>query len=82
VGTATWNFQGDPCFSAGPVLLALTACSEQEFTCDSGLCIGMEHRCDQAADCQDQSDEVDCHIVHVNPERYLKGSAAAQCRLR
>jgi hypothetical protein len=35
----------------------------------------MEHRCDQVADCQDQSDEAGCHIVDVNRELYLKGSA-------
>ena len=30
-------------------------------------------RCDQKADCDDQSDEASCQIVHLNPEQYLKG---------
>ena len=29
-------------------------------------------RCDQKADCDDQSDEASCQIVHLNPEQYLK----------
>merc|ERR1719397_2296512 len=32
----------------------------------------MERRCDQKADCDDQTDETSCQIVHVNPVQYLK----------
>ena len=31
-------------------------------------------RCDQKADCDDQSDETSCQIVYVNPKQYLKVS--------
>ena len=31
-------------------------------------------RCDQKADCDDQTDEASCQIVHLNPEQYLKES--------
>ena len=31
-------------------------------------------RCDQKADCDDQSDEASCQIVYINPEQYLKES--------
>ena len=35
-------------------------------------------RCDQKADCEDQSDEASCQIVHLNPEQYLKESISFQ----
>ena len=39
-------------------------------------------RCDQKADCDDQSDEASCQIVYVNPEQYLKVSIFnVQCSL-
>ena len=31
-------------------------------------------RCDQKADCDDQSDEASCQIVYFNPDQYLKVS--------
>ena len=31
-----------------------------------------EIRCDQKADCDDESDEASCQIVHINPDQYLK----------
>ena len=34
------------------------------------------NRCDQKADCEDQSDEASCQIVHLNPEQYLKVSVS------
>ena len=43
-----------------------------EFTCDSGLCVPMEKRCDQQQDCEDLSDEGGCSLVHVNKLQYLK----------
>ena len=31
-----------------------------------------EIRCDQKADCDDESDEASCQIVHISPDQYLK----------
>ena len=50
----------------------MTPCEDRQFTCDHGTCVDMENRCDQHADCEDESDEKDCGIVHVNPVKYLK----------
>ena len=46
--------------------------AEHEFTCDSGLCVPMEKRCDQNLDCGDASDETECRLVHVNSKQYQK----------
>ena len=52
--------------------LALTACSEAEFTCNDGICIDMTNRCDGRTDCDDKSDELDCKIVAAE-NAYNKG---------
>jgi hypothetical protein len=39
------------------------------FTCDSGDCIAANELCDGIAQCQDQSDESNCAILHV-PQTY------------
>ena len=51
--------------------LKMTRCSEGEFTCGNGDCIVMEERCDQVADCTDESDEVDCSVL-VTKKNYNK----------
>ena len=33
------------------------------FSCDNGLCVAMEDRCNRRADCADQSDERNCRTV-------------------
>lgn len=35
-------------------------CDDDEFQCDSGLCINESGRCDNIDDCVDASDEVGC----------------------
>ena len=54
-------------------LLKLTGCQEGEYTCDDGQCIYMEQRCDQALNCRDESDEVDCKTI-VLKKSYRKTS--------
>ena len=66
LGKQPWVFSGESCDDyAGAVdrVLQVSACSEREFTCDDGLCIQMENRCNRRADCQDNSDERNCQVV-------------------
>ena len=46
-------------------LIKFTTCAEGRFTCDDGLCIDMDKRCDQVSNCEDESDENDCITVVV-----------------
>ena len=74
VGSYEWLVTGDGCSieSDYRTVLTLTHCEEDQFTCDLGTCVQMEKRCDQQDDCEDQSDEKDCRIVHVDIDRYLR----------
>ena len=55
----------------GKAPLTFSICSSDEFTCDSGHCINIYHRCDDHQDCADNSDEDNCEIVDV-PDNYRK----------
>ena len=44
---------------------------EDEFTCDDGQCIKMIDRCNQMADCRDESDEKGCQLIMFK-ENYNK----------
>ena len=52
-------------------VIKLTTCGEEMFTCDDGKCIDIEDRCDDKADCIDESDEKECSIV-VMSNQYKK----------
>ena len=70
IGTHTIDFEhmGDDCSKALETKIKqikLTTCKDWEFTCDDGLCIDMEQRCDQVSNCLDESDENDCVTVVV-----------------
>ena len=45
------------------MLLTLTTCSEDQFTCDNGLCIDILDRCNSRPDCFDLSDEFQCRKI-------------------
>ena len=47
-------------------------CKDNEFGCNSGLCIPLENHCDEVADCDDRSDESNCELVIVDFTRYRK----------
>ena len=49
-----------------------SSCREEEFMCDSSVCIPMAKRCDQTEDCKDVSDEKSCKTISVDPKKYLK----------
>ena len=67
LGKQNWTIEGDSkkCEEgkAYTALLKLTGCVDGEFTCDDGLCIEMEERCNQVPDCQDKSDERGCRLI-------------------
>ena len=78
IGVHTFDFSrvmGDVCKKDGVVRqLKFTTCSSGQFTCDDGLCVTIEQRCDQIEHCNDNSDEKNCHIIHLE-ERYKKNIA-------
>jgi hypothetical protein len=43
-----------------------------EFTCNDGLCLGLERRCDNVFDCSDESDEDNCEPLEVDEKNYRK----------
>ena len=40
-------------------------CGEDQFTCNNGMCIDIEKRCNLKTDCQDKSDESSCFTVDI-----------------
>ena len=50
------------------LILSLTTCSDQQFTCNNGLCIHILDRCNRRPDCLDKSDEFDCKTISRNPD--------------
>ena len=53
------------------VNLTFSACAQDQFTCDDGVCVDLNSRCDHDTDCYDQSDEIGCELVTFN-KGYLK----------
>ena len=74
IGSYIWRVSGGDGCESEPydALLSLSACSNDQFTCDDGRCVDMGGRCDQRDHCKDGSDEKDCRIVHVDKSKYLK----------
>ena len=44
----------------------MSACKDSEFTCENGLCINIEKRCDRNPNCDDKSDELGCRKISIN----------------
>jgi hypothetical protein len=65
VGRHLWLVTDPSCDLFVPTLLNLTlsTCSEDEFTCNDGICIPSWQRCDLVQNCEDLSDELECHTV-------------------
>ena len=59
----------DACVKGQPhkvVDIKMTTCKRgRQFTCNDGLCVSMEQRCDQIINCQDGSDEDNCKILEM-----------------
>ena len=47
-------------------------CMPDEFTCNDGLCLGLERRCDNVFDCSDESDEDNCEPLEIDEKNYRK----------
>lgn len=47
----------------------VTLCNREDFTCSDGSCVSLSKRCDQVANCPDNSDELNCQIIII-PKGY------------
>lgn len=65
VGRRDWSTPSDN----EPLLLTLSGCRANEFTCDSGQCISLSERCDSRRNCPDRSDEDNCALLRVDVEQ-------------
>ena len=57
LGTQTWQIYNDSCGSQYSRNMTMTACTDDQFTCQDGSCISMKKRCDGRVQCRDGSDE-------------------------
>ena len=48
------------CLRVLAAVAATMSCFEDEFTCDDGLCVFLQQRCDGVKHCADNSDETHC----------------------
>ena len=72
VGRLAWNMLDDNCEMDETGHLSLSKCEfGEEYTCNSGHCIGIQKRCNGVKDCKDNSDEEDCHLIEI-PNTYKK----------
>ena len=74
LGKQNWTIKGDGCHKDGQYKteLMFSRCDpDGEFTCNDGLCIKMEERCDRKRNCRDESDEIGCQTVLLQ-ESYNK----------
>ena len=73
LGFYAWTVKNDYDCQPGRhvIYLKTTSCKEEEFTCNNGLCISLEERCDSVKHCKDWSDELDCSPIQL-PKSYMK----------
>ncbi|XP_047739474.1 uncharacterized protein LOC125178830 [Hyalella azteca] len=65
IGRNKWVLLRNQCgFVKGTsILLSLSSCSDDEFSCDSGQCLPFKFACNGVSDCRDGSDEFSCNVV-------------------
>lgn len=65
LGVHQWEIFGDTECNRKPskMMLTLSTCSKDQFTCSNGLCVEIKSRCDSKNDCPDKSDEINCKRI-------------------
>ena len=56
-GLMKWTIRNEPCYdeTERETWLSINSCSQGDFNCDNGQCIGMADRCNGRIDCDDKS---------------------------
>ena len=65
LGNHEWRIKNDIKCQEGTFIttLSLTACKDDEYTCNDGLCLPIDLRCNGKPECKDRSDELECTII-------------------
>ena len=74
IGRRNWSYRDSSCGIKTSIdtSFAFSKCHfGKEFTCNSGQCISMSQRCNRVKDCNDDSDEEMCDMIHI-PSSYNK----------
>ncbi|XP_071742933.1 uncharacterized protein [Lepeophtheirus salmonis] len=79
IGTNIWYITGKcngEYFKEKKIILKMTDCGTSEFSCKSGECMPFNTQCNGIVDCEDQSDEENCHHLRLNNYRMYSPPSA------
>ena len=73
LGNHEWEVRNDKGCKAGLLekIFTLSTCSDEQFTCNDGLCVDLDLRCDGEPHCKDKSDELGCELI-IKDKSYQK----------